>query len=77
MGCNTNAAAAAGIPSISLVQLQKYLSRIFKTAERKQKHQWKLASISTKQIETVAATTMRYYTTLKALPCAPNIRVCG
>jgi len=58
-------------------QLQKSHTRLFKTADRKQKHQWKSAPTSSKHTKPVATATVGDYTTLKAIPCAPNITVWG
>jgi len=63
--------------SIFVGQLQKSLARLFKTADRKQEHQWKLAPTSFKHAKPVAVATVGDYTILKAIPCAPNITVCG
>jgi len=63
--------------SIFVGQLQKSLARLFKTADRKQQHQWKLAPTSSKHTKLVAAATVGDYTTLKAIPCTPNITMCG
>jgi hypothetical protein len=63
--------------SIFVGQLQKSLARLFKTADRKQEHQWKLAPTSPKHTKPVAAATVGDYTTLKVIPCAPNITVHG
>jgi len=63
--------------SIFVGQLQKSLARLLKTAYSKQEHQWKLAPSSSTLTKPVTAATVGDYTTLKAIPCAPNITVCS
>jgi hypothetical protein len=58
-------------------QLQKSLARLFKTADRKKKHQLKSAPTSSKHTKPMAAAMVGDYITLKTIPCAPNITVWG